>query len=82
VVQLVVAAFAALVLLWIGFAMLRRLATPPPGPPPAGEMRRVNIRYRCGICGTELRLTLAADEDPPPPRHCMEDMTVVAPVDD
>jgi hypothetical protein len=26
-----------------------------------------------------LRLTMAPDEDPPPPRHCLEDMTIVAP---
>jgi hypothetical protein len=29
----------------------------------------------------ELRLTLAPDEDPPPPRHCQEEM-VVAPISD
>jgi len=27
-------------------------------------------------------LTLAPDEDPPPPRHCLEDMTEVAPLYD
>jgi hypothetical protein len=25
-------------------------------------------------------LTMAPDEDPPPPRHCLEDMTEVAPL--
>jgi hypothetical protein len=28
----------------------------------------------------ELKLTMAPDEDPPPPKHCLEDMTLVAPV--
>jgi len=27
-------------------------------------------------------LTLAPDEDPPPPKHCLEEMTVVAPLYD
>jgi len=63
-----------------GIALLRSLSTPLPGPPPAGEMRRVNVRYRCDVCGVELRLTMAPDEDPPAPRHCLEDMIVVAPL--
>jgi hypothetical protein len=29
----------------------------------------------------ELRMVMAPDEDPPPPRHCLEDMDLVAPVD-
>ncbi len=69
------------VVLWkVGIGMLRALSRPLPPPPPAGEMRRVNVRYRCGVCGVELRLTMAPDEDPPPPRHCLEDMDVVAPL--
>jgi hypothetical protein len=27
-------------------------------------------------------LTMAPDDDPPPPRHCLEDMDVVAPLYD
>jgi hypothetical protein len=63
----------------IGLAMLRSMATAPPPPPPAGEMRRINVRYRCTVCGTELRMVMAPDEDPPPPRHCMEDMEFMTP---
>ena len=71
------------VVLWkLGIGMLRALSRPLPPPPPAGEMRRVNMRYRCGVCGVELRLTMAPDEDPPPPKHCLEDMDVVAPLYD
>jgi hypothetical protein len=71
------------VVLWtVGIGMLRALSRPLPPPPPAGEMRRVNMRYRCGVCGVELRLTMAPDEDPPPPKHCFEDMDVVAPLYD
>jgi hypothetical protein len=46
----------------------------------AGEMRKVNVKYRCTVCGLELKMMLAPDEDPPPPRHCLEDMVVVAPL--
>ena len=53
-----------------------------PPPPPAGELRKVNVRYRCSVCGLEIKLTLAPDEDPPPPRHCLEDMEIVAPLYD
>jgi hypothetical protein len=69
--------------LWkFGMGMLGALSAPPSPPPEPGELRRVNMRYRCDVCGVELKLTLAPDEDPPPPRHCLEDMTVVAPLYD
>jgi len=44
-------------------------------------LRKVNVRYRCSLCGVEIRMTMAPEEDPVPPRHCMEDMDFVAPVD-
>ena len=59
--------------------MLRGVTTPLPEPPPAGELRKVNLRYRCSICGTEMRMTLANDELPEPPKHCLEEMDLVAP---
>jgi hypothetical protein len=79
---LLVAAFAVFVLFKIGFAMLGGLAQPIPEPPPAGELRKVKIMYRCSICGTEVRMTVANDQMPEPPRHCLEDMELVTPVDD
>ncbi len=72
---------AAYVIFKIGFAMLGGLARPLPEPPPPGEMRKVKLRYRCSLCGLEIRIDKAMDEDPPPPRHCMEDMDLVVPVD-
>jgi len=70
------------VVLWkTGIGMLRGMTAPLPPPPPAGEMRRINVKYRCGVCGLELKMTLAPDEDPPPPRHCLEDMDLVAPIE-
>lgn len=66
----------------IGIGMLRSITRPLPPAPPPGEMRKVDVRYRCDVCGVELKLTLAPDEDPPPPKHCLEDMVVVAPLYD
>ncbi len=65
----------------VGLAMLRSMTSLMPPPPPAGEMRRINVRYRCDVCGVELRMVMAPDEDPPPPKHCTEDMIVVAPIE-
>ena len=72
----------AMVIIRIGFAMLGGLARPIPEPPPAGELRRVRLTYRCSICGTEVRMTSANDQVPEPPRHCMEDMDLTTSVDD
>lgn len=79
---LLVAALAVWVLFKIGFAMLGGLAQPVPDPPPAGELRKVRIMYRCSICGTEVRMTTANDQMPEPPRHCMDEMELVTPVDE
>jgi hypothetical protein len=65
------------VVLRLGIAMLRMLARQPPPPLPPGEMRKVNVRYRCSVCGMEMRVLLAPDEDPEPPRHCMEEMDLI-----
>ncbi len=64
-----------------GLGMLKSMTSSLPAPPPTGEMRRINVRYRCGVCGVELRVVMAPDQDPPPPRHCLEDMDFVAPIE-
>ncbi len=76
-----IAVLAGWLLLRIGLAVLSGLATPLPPPPPPGELRKVRLTYRCSICGTEVRMTSANDEVPEPPRHCQEDMDLVAPID-
>ena len=81
-VALLVAAAAVWVLFKVGFALLGGLAQPLPEPPPAGELRKVKILYRCSVCGTEVRMTTANDQMPEPPRHCMDEMDLVTPVDD
>jgi DNA-directed RNA polymerase subunit RPC12/RpoP len=79
VVGAIVAGVAAYAILTIGVLVLGGLARPVPAPPAAGELRRVRLLYRCSICGTEVRMTAATHEDPDPPRHCQEDMELVAP---
>ena len=76
-----VAVVAGWLILKVGFAVLSSLATPLPPPPPPGELRKVRLTYRCSVCGTEVRMTSANDEVPDPPRHCQEDMDLVAPID-
>ena len=81
VLDVAIAALATYVLLLVGVMMLYGLGQPVPEPPPPGELRKVRLTYRCSICGTEVRMTAANDEDPEPPRHCLEDMELVAPID-
>lgn len=81
VLGIAIALVIGVVIFKVGLAMLRGLARPVPEPPPPGEMRRVKLAYRCSICGTEVRMTRATDELPEPPRHCQEDMDLVAPVE-
>lgn len=66
----------------LGWFFLQQLATPAPPPPDPGELRKVKLTFRCPTCGTEVRMTSANVEDPEPPRHCMEDMELVAPLYD
>ena len=79
--KVVIAVIAFLVLVRVGIATLRFIGTEPPPPPPPGELRKINVRFRCSVCGMEMRVVLATDEDPEPPRHCMEEMVLVAPTD-
>ncbi len=66
----------------VGSKVLGGFARPVPEPPDPGELRKVRLTYRCSICSTEVRMTMANDEVPEPPRHCQEDMDLVTPVDD
>ena len=76
--SIVIAVGAAYLILRLGIAMLRSMVAPAPEPPPPGELRRVKLRYRCPVCGMELRVTAAVNEDPMPPRHCMDEMDLVS----
>ena len=78
----VVAVLVAFLIMKAGRAMLAGLGMPVAEPPPPGELRKVRLMFRCSICGTEVRMTSANDEVPDPPRHCQEDMELVAPLYD
>ena len=74
-VLLAIAVFVAI--MRIGMIMLGGLAHTHP-PPEPGEIRKVNLRYRCSICLAEVKMVQASEELPAPPRHCQEDMDLVA----
>lgn len=79
VFPLIVAVIASGLIFKAGFAMLGGMSQPVPEPPPPGELRKVKIQFRCSICGSEVRMTTANDEVPDPPKHCLEEMDLVAP---
>ncbi len=81
IVKVLIAVVIAYTVLRLGLAMLRNLARPLPEPPDPGILRRVKIEYRCSICGSEVRMTVAPDEDPEPPRHCQDEMDLVTPIE-
>jgi hypothetical protein len=77
-IKVAIAVLAFVIMMRLGMLILGGLARPHP-PPDPGEIRRVNLRYRCSICLTEVKMTQATEELPVPPRHCQEDMDLVAP---
>lgn len=79
--RVAVAMLAMYLILRMGVAVIGGLAQPLPEPPPAGELRKVKITYRCDICGTEVRMLVSPSEEPVPPRHCQDDMRMMTPVD-
>jgi hypothetical protein len=78
VLRVMVALAAIWIMFRVGIAVLRSFVRPLPPPPPPGEMRRVKLRYRCSSCGMEIRIDRAVTEDPDAPRHCMDEMELVA----
>ena len=75
--KVAVAFVAFALLIRAGVWMIRVVSSQPPPPPPKGELRKIDARYRCTVCGMEMKVVLAPDEDPEPPRHCMEEMDLV-----
>ena len=77
IISVVIAIAVAYVILRIGLSIFRLLATPLPEPPPAGELRKVKLNFRCSTCGSEVRMSVATDEHPDPPRLCMSEMDLL-----
>jgi len=80
--RVLITVLAMMLILRVGFAVLGAFARPMPDAPPPGELRRVKLKYRCNVCGTEIRMTLANDEVPSAPRHCTEEMELTATAED
>lgn len=81
-VRAAIAVVIALLIMRVGIAVMRSFVRPVPEPPPPGELRKVKLLYRCSVCGTEVRMTAAVDQDPEPPRHCMDEMDLLTPAED
>lgn len=81
-IRVVVAVLAAYGVLRMGTNIIGSFARPVPEPPPPGELRRVKLTYRCSICGSELRMTLANDQVPQAPRHCADEMELTTAIED
>ena len=54
-----IAVVASALIIRVGFKMLSGLGQPIAPPPEPGDMRKINLRYRCDICGAELKMVLA-----------------------
>ena len=76
-VKLIVALAAFVLMMRIGMVMLGGLAKKH-DPPAPGEVRKVNLRYRCNVCYAEVRMVMASEELPPAPRHCQDEMDLIA----
>ncbi len=80
--RVVIAMASFYVIVRVGIAILGAFARPIPEPPPPGELRKVKLVYRCSSCGAELRMTLANDQVPQPPRHCADEMDLLTTIDE
>jgi len=76
--RIVLAVAAAVTIYLIGAAIIRKFHIDPPPEPDPEDVRPVDLRYRCGVCGAEVTMTASSEEDPTAPRHCREDMELVS----
>jgi hypothetical protein len=78
VLRVVIALVAAVTIYVVGAAVLRKFKIAPPAEPDPADLRAVDVRFRCPVCGAEVTMTVSASDDPEPPRHCREDMVRIA----
>jgi hypothetical protein len=78
VVRILLGGVVAITIYVIGASMLRKFHVAPPEEPDPADIKAIDLRFRCTVCGAEVTMTAAQDEDPEPPRHCREDMVPVA----
>jgi len=77
ILRVLVALAAGVTIYVIGASMLRKFKVAPPPEPDPADIRPVNLRFRCTVCGAEVTMTAAHGDDPDAPRHCREDMVPV-----
>jgi hypothetical protein len=70
----VVAVVAAFTIYLVGASIIRKFQIAPPEEPDPAELRAVDARFRCTVCGAEVTMTVSATDEPEAPRHCREDM--------
>ena len=78
-IRTLIALAMALVFYLIAVRIVRvMMAPPPPDEPDVSQLKPVDYRYRCMVCGTEVTMTASPEADAPDaPRHCREDMAPV-----
>jgi hypothetical protein len=72
--RIVAAVLMAVIILATGLRRLRRYRTLLPEPEPA-DVSRYDLRYRCTVCGLELKVEVATTDKPP--THCGEPMELI-----
>jgi hypothetical protein len=77
VLRILVGVAVAVTLYVIGANMLRKFHVAPPAEPDPDDIKPVNLRFRCVVCGAEVTMTAAQEGDPEAPRHCREDMLLI-----
>ncbi|MBI2169859.1 MAG: hypothetical protein HYU28_10250 [Actinobacteria bacterium] len=69
------------ILYYVGATIVRGFALPPRGDGEGddeGQVHPVDLRFECVVCGALVTMTASPHDDPAPPRHCMEEMHLVA----
>jgi hypothetical protein len=77
VLRILLGVAVALTIYVIGASMLRKFHVAPPEEPDPDDIKPVNLRFRCIVCGAQVTMTAAQGDDPEAPRHCREDMVLM-----
>jgi hypothetical protein len=77
VLRIALGVAVALTVYVIGASMLRKFQLAPPEEPDPDDIKPVNLRFRCIVCGAQVTMTAAQGDDPEAPRHCREDMVLI-----
>ena len=77
VLRIALGVAVALTVYVIGAGMLRKFHVAPPEEPDPDDIKPVDLRFRCIVCGAQVTMTAAQGDDPEAPRHCREDMVPV-----